>query len=281
MPLQSLAPMLCAARERGYAVAQFNVDTIEIAQAVLIAAQDLRSPVILAIGQGVDRVGRMDAVAAGIVQLARHATVPVCLHLDHSESFPQIARAIALGFTGIMIDASSHPLSDNISATRMVMDLCRQIGAGVEAELGRIAGVEDGLSVGEDEVFSVSFDTVQQYVAAVRPDALAVAVGTAHGFYKAAPKIDFKLIAKLRAANMPPLVLHGGSGLADDVLRQAVETGISKMNFATELRHAYVEATSPAASSGASIFDVLRSGADAAADVARSKLTLVGSSGQC
>jgi len=146
MVMQSLAPMLIAARDNGYAVAQFNVDTVEIAQAVLAVAENLRSPVILALGQGVDRVGRMDAVAAGVRQLAQAAAVPVCLHLDHSESFPQIARAIRLGFTGIMMDASAHPLAQNIAETRMVVALCSQLGVGVEAELGRIAGVEDNLS---------------------------------------------------------------------------------------------------------------------------------------
>lgn len=277
MTMQSLAPMLMAARDNGYAVAQFNVDTVEIAQAVLAATQDLRSPVILAIGQGVDKVGRMDAVAAGVRQLAQAATVPVCLHLDHSESFPQIARAIRLGFTGIMIDASAHPLAQNIEQTRQVMALCSGIGAGVEAELGRIAGVEDELVVSEDQVSTVDIATVREFVAAVRPDALAVAVGTAHGFYKSAPSIDFDLIAALRAEDMPPLVLHGGSGLSDDILNQAMSRGIAKMNFATELRHAFISALGAAEGS---IFDILRDGAEASGRVARAKIAVVGSQGR-
>lgn len=274
MTMQSLAPMLRTARDNGHAVAQFNVDTVEIAQAVLAVAEDLRSPVILALGQGVDKVGRMEAVAAGVRQLAEAATVPVCLHLDHSESLPQIARAIRLGFTGIMIDASAHPLAYNIEQTRLVLALCAGIGAGVEAELGRIAGVEDDLVVSEDQAGTVDIATVRAFVAAVRPDALAVAVGTAHGFYKNAPKIDFDLIAALRAEDMPPLVLHGGSGLPDDVLARAVSCGIAKMNFATELRHAFVSAVTAAEGS---IFDVLRDGAEAAARVARARIAVVGS----
>lgn len=277
MPMQSLAPMLLTARDNNYAVAQFNVDTVEIAQAVLAVAQELRSPVILALGQGVDRVGRMDAIAAGVRQLAQTATVPVCLHLDHSESFSQIARAIRLGFTGIMIDASTHPLALNIAQTRQVMALCSEIGAGVEAELGRIAGVEDDLVVPENEVNTVEIGTVREFVTAVRPDALAVAVGTAHGFYKNTPNLNIDLIAALRAEDMPPMVLHGGSGLSNDVLVQAVSNGIAKMNFATELRHAFVSAIGAAEGS---VFDILRHGAEAAAQVARAKIGIVGSQGR-
>lgn len=280
MTLQSLAPMLSAARDGGYAVAQFNVDTVEIAQAVLAVAEKLRTPVILAIGQGVDKAGRLDAVATGVRLLAKEARVPVCLHLDHSESFPQIACAIRLGFTGIMIDASAHPLSENIAATRMALDLCRRIGAGVEAELGRIAGVEDDLIVTEDQATMVGIDTVRAFLAAVRPDALAVAVGTAHGFYSRMPRIDSDLIAAMRAEDMPPLVLHGCSGLSDESLQQAVNAGIAKMNFATELRHACVHATAEAASQGASLFEILQMGALAAADVAHDKLALTGSAGR-
>jgi tagatose 1,6-diphosphate aldolase GatY/KbaY len=147
-----------------------------------------------------------------------------------------------------MIDASAQGLDDNIAATRTTLELCRRIEAGVEAELG--PGVEDDLVVTEDQAAAVEIDTVRAFISAVRPDALAVAVGTAHGFYNDKPRINFNLIAEMRAEDLPPLVLHGCSGLSDDSIRQAVDAGISKMNFATELRHACVTAITEVATHG-------------------------------
>lgn len=280
MTIQSLAPMLAAAKAGGYAVAQFNTDTIEAGQAVLQAAADLHAPVILAIGQGVDRAGRLEALAAGLRQLARAAQVPVCLHLDHSESLPQIGRALRAGFSGIMIDASAKPLDENIARTRAVLEFCAGLGVGVEAELGRVAGVEDDLEVSQDEADTVDPATVMAYLAAVRPDALAVAVGTAHGFYNRLPEIDFALIRELHALDAPPLVLHGGSGLAEEILRQAIACGIAKLNFATELRQANLDAFAEVAASGGALFAALAAGAAAAGEMARRRLEITGSVGK-
>lgn len=280
MPIANLDRMLRRARAENYAVAQFNVDTIEIAQAVLGVAEALHSPVILAIGQGVDHAGRMEPLAAGLRALIDAATVPVCLHLDHSERLPQIAQALRSGFSGIMIDGSARPLADNIAITRTVLDLCSAMQVGVEAELGRIGGVEDGIEVDASEAEDVSVDLVKEFLKGVRPDALAVAVGTAHGFYASEPKVDFNLIEALRAEDTPPLVLHGGTGLPDQVLSRAVRAGICKMNFATELRHAFVQGVQASPLQDSSIFDVLKAGAQASAKVARAKIHLMGSVGK-
>lgn len=280
MTIQSLAQMLAAAQSGGYAVAQFNTDTIEAGQAVLRVAVELRAPVILAIGQGVDRAGRLEPLAAGLRQMAGAADVPVCLHLDHSESLPQIGRALRAGFSGVMIDASAHLLPVNIAETRAVLAFCAGLGVGVEAELGRVAGVEDDLEVSEDEAGKVDPATVAAFLAEVRPDALAVAVGTAHGFYTRPPQIDFALIRQVRDMGAPPLVLHGGSGLSDAILGEAIACGISKLNFATELRQANLDALAVAAASGASLFEVLAQGAGAAGEVARRKLGVTGSVGK-
>lgn len=278
MTIQSLAPMLAAAQAAGYAVAQFNTDTIEAGQAVLAVADEMRAPVILAIGQGVDRAGRLAPLAAALRAMAAAADVPVCLHLDHSESLAQIGRAVRAGFSGIMIDASAHPLAVNIAETRAVMAFCAGLGIGVEAELGRVAGVEDDLVVSEDEAGKVDPATVAEFLAAVRPDALAVAVGTAHGFYTRPPQIDFDLIRQVRTMEVP-LVLHGGTGLSDAVLREAFACGIAKMNFATELRQANLVAMAEAAAEGAGLLDALARGGAAVGDVARRKLELTGSAG--
>ncbi len=280
MTIQSLAPMLAAAQSGGYAVAQFNTDTIEAGQAVLRVAVELRAPVILAIGQGVDRAGRMEPLAAGLRRMAGAADVPVCLHLDHSESLPQIGRALRAGFSGVMIDASAHPLPVNIAQTRTVLGFCAGLGVGVEAELGRVAGVEDDLEVSEDEAGKVDPATVAAFLAEVRPDALAVAVGTAHGFYTRPPEIDFALIRRVRDMGAPPLVLHGGSGLSDEILREAIACGIAKLNFATELRQANLDALAAAAASGAALFEALAKGAEAAGEVARRKLAVTGAIGK-
>lgn len=280
MALQSLAPMLQAAADGGYAVAQFNTDSIEIAQAVIRVGVETRAPLILAIGQGVDRAGRLEAVAAGLRQLAQAAPVPICLHLDHSEGLGQITRALCAGFSGVMFDGSARPLEENIELTRQTMAMCAELGVGVEAELGRIAGIEDDLVVSEDDAGKVSPETVRAFLKGVRPDALAVAVGTAHGFYTREPEIDFELIEHLRATDCPPLVLHGGTGLSDAVLRQAVGSGIAKINFATELRHAFVEAAGARASANGLLLDMLADGAQAAAQVAAAKIHITGSAGR-
>lgn len=275
MTMQSLAPMLRHAAENGYAVPQLNVDTLDIAQAVLETATEMRAPVILALGQAVDHAGRLEPTIAGLRVMAEAAAIPVCLHLDHSESLPQIGRALRAGCTGLMIDASARPLEENIAATRTVMDLCAEADAGVEAELGRIAGVEDDLVVSEDEAGKLDAGTVARFLEGVRPDALAVAVGTAHGFYDAPPEIDFGLIAELASLSPPPLVLHGGTGLDDDVLTRCVEAGFAKMNFATELRRDYLAALSAAAQEGANIFGALTAGQEAIRQIVGRKLRLL------
>lgn len=280
MAIQSLAPMLAAAQAGGYAVAQFNTDTIEAGQAVIGAATDLHAPVILAVGQGVDRAGRLEPLAAGLRAMAQAAQIPVCLHLDHSESLSQIGRALRAGFSGVMIDASAQPLADNIAETRNVLRMCEGLGIGVEAELGRVAGVEDDLEVSEEEAGKVDIATVMAFLAEVRPDALAVAVGTAHGFYTRPPQIDFDLIRQVRDTGAPPLVLHGGSGLDDAVLQESIACGIAKLNFATELRKANVDAFTEAAISGGTLFDALAKGAAAVGAVARHKLTITKSAGK-
>lgn len=280
MTMQSLAPMLAAAQSNGYAVAQFNTDTIEAGQAVLQVAMRLRAPVILAIGQGVDHAGRLEPLAAGLRQMAEQASVPVCLHLDHSESQSQINRALQAGFTGIMIDASRHPLPENIAQTQQVLRACAALSVGVEAELGRVAGVEDDLEVSEEEAGKVDVETVARFLSEVRPDALAVAVGSAHGFYTRPPEIDFGLIAQVRDLGAPPLVLHGGTGLSDDILREAIACGIAKLNFATELRHANLQAITEAAQSGAGLLPALAKGIEAVAEVARRKFAITGSEGR-
>lgn len=280
MAIQSLAPMLAAAQAGGYAVAQFNTDTIEAGQAVLSVATELRAPIILAIGQGVDRAGRLEPLAAGLRAMAEAAEVPVCLHLDHSESLPQIGRALRAGFSGVMIDASAHPLATNIAETRSVLGICAGLGIGVEAELGRVAGVEDDLEVSEEEAGKVDLATVSAFLAAVRPDALAVAVGTAHGFYNRPPEIDFGLIRQVHGLGAPPLVLHGGTGLSDAILREAVACGMAKLNFATELRKANVDAFVEAAASGSALLDALAKAGSAVAEVAQRKLAITGSVGR-
>ncbi len=174
-----------------------------------------------------------------------------------------------------MIDASARPLKDNIVATRAVMEFCAESDAGVEAELGRIAGVEDGLVVSEEEAGKVDADTVARFLEGVRPDALAVAVGTAHGFYETPPNIDFGLIAEINKYSPPPLVLHGGTGLEDEVLTQCVDAGFAKMNFATELRRDYLSALAAAAQDGGNIFDALAAGQDAIRRIAEAKFRLL------
>lgn len=247
----TLKDMLETAREVGCAVGSFSPRYTPVIAAVLRAGQRCNSPLIVQISQNelewyaVDTAEFATEFYAQLDALA--ITVPVALHLDHTRDFALIEQAIAAGFTSVMIDASAKPLAENIAISKHAVDYAHAHGVSVEAELGRIgkADDEDDVETDNDEELYTNPAEARQFVRETGVDALAVSVGTVHGVYKVKqPKIDFNRLRELRAVTDIPMVLHGGSGVAPEMMRRAValQGGVSKVNIATDLERALLAA---------------------------------------
>ena len=239
MPLTTLKDVLAIASKDRTAVPGFNIDNIEIPEAIMVAAERCRCPVILTIGQGAIKAGQMLHLADVVRRLADESSVPVVMHLDHGISYEQTIQCLRAGFTSVMFDGSHLPFEENVAITRQVAAAAKAVGVSVEAELGAIDGVEDGISHSARNL--VDIHEVEKFISAVDVDALAVGIGNAHGMYKGLPQLDFDLLQRCQDLNPPPLVLNGGSGIPDDMIRQAIEIGIRKINVATEMRNAFME----------------------------------------
>ena len=238
MPLIGTKEMLLDAQRGGYAVGAFNIENMEMAQAVVAAAEELHTPVILQTTPGTVRYGSLRLYAAMVSALASASPVPIALHLDHGSSFELAVAAMFAGYTSVMIDGSASSFEDNVRLTRRVVSVARTSSIPVEAELGKIGGKEDDLEQG-----AACTDPGQaaEFVRRTGVDSLAVAIGTAHGPYLEAPVLRVDRLREIRAAVDVPLVLHGSSGLSHGEIRSCVEAGVCKVNFATELRMAYSE----------------------------------------
>lgn len=237
MSFVTAAQMLDAADRNGYAVGAFNVENMEMVMAVIKAAEEMRAPVMLQTTPSTVRYAGLPMYAAMVRAEAEKASVPVALHLDHGSSYELAMQALRAGYTSIMIDGSKNPLEENIAVTKRVADACRAMGIPCEAELGKVGGKEDDLDV-SDPGYTDPADAVR-FAAETGITSLAVAIGTAHGIYKGEPKLDFGRLTEIRKAVDIPLVLHGASGVPDEAVRECIRRGISKVNFATELRIAY------------------------------------------
>ncbi|KIL41277.1 fructose-bisphosphate aldolase [Gordoniibacillus kamchatkensis] len=237
MALVSMTNMLQGALEGGYAVGQFNLNNLEFTQAILQAAQEEKTPVILGVSEAyIPYMGGLPCIAGMVKALIDHygVTVPVALHLDHGSSYEVCLKALHAGFTSVMIDASHHPLEENIGLTKRVTEAAHALGASVEAELGRITGREDDLVVDEAEaMYAVPEDCVR-LVRETGIDCLAPALGSVHGPYRGQPKLGFERMGEIQRLTALPLVLHGGSGLPDEEIRQAIALGTAKVNVNTD-----------------------------------------------
>lgn len=233
--------ILVDAREKGYAVGAFNVNNMEIVQAIVEAAEETNSPVILQASQGGLKYAGVEYIAALGKLAGRNAKVPVALHLDHGTDFEQIMLCIRHGFTSVMIDASKYPLEENIAYTKKVVEVAHAVGVTVEAELGKIGGTEDDITVDERDATFTNPDEAERFVRETGVDYLAIAVGTAHGVYKGVPKIQYDIIKEIRSRVDVPLVLHGSSGVPEEAIKKAVPLGISKINIDTDLRIKFAE----------------------------------------
>jgi fructose-bisphosphate aldolase, class II len=243
MSLVNLKDVLADARRNHYAVGSFNVIDFNSLEAILEAAQDNLSPVILSIAEVHFQYVNLENITPAIKEVARRSCVPVILHLDHGESFDAVMRALRAGFTSIMFDGSKLSFEENIRRTSEVVKMCHSIGVTVEAELGHIGGAEGGSggAVAPAEEFYTKVDEAIHFCDKTKVDALAVAIGTAHGLYKGTPKLDFARLAQLNKALNVPLVLHGGTGLAVDDFRRCIDNGVAKINFYTGMSVAAME----------------------------------------
>lgn len=237
MALVSMKRMLDEALHGGYAVGQFNLNNLEFTQAILQAAQEERSPVILGVSEAyIPYMGGLRCIAAMVRELSAYydITVPVALHLDHGSNYSVCLQAIHAGFTSVMIDASHHPLARNIEETKQVVEAAHALGATVEAELGKITGREDDLVVDEAEGMYAIPEECEALVRETGIDCLAPALGSVHGPYRGQPCLGFERMAQIRDLTGVPLVLHGGSGIPEMEIRQAIASGTCKINVNTD-----------------------------------------------
>ena len=233
--------MLLDAQAGHYAVGAFNVESLEFVMAVIKAAEDKKSPVIMQTTPGTVKYADLDYFAAMCKVAADAASVPVAIHLDHGDGFDRCVQAMHAGYTSVMIDGSHVPFEDNIALTASVTKVAAPLGIPVEAELGKVGGKKDDGPAVEGENPYTDPDEAEEFVARTGCGSLAVGVGTAHGVYKGTPHIEQGVLKEIRSRLEIPLVLHGTSGVPDDQVAEAIRNGICKVNYATELRQAFTK----------------------------------------
>ena len=231
--LATLNDVLKPAQAGRYAVGLFNTTDTDMLQAAIEAAEEARSPIIIGTAEVLLPYGELMLIAPALFAAAARATVPVVLHYDHGLTFGKTMEALKLGFTSVMFDASAKPYDENLAETAEVVKIAHALGATVEGEIGHVGSAADG-----DDAKADMYTTPEEAVAfqkATGVDALAVAIGTAHGVYKSKPNLNLARLAEIRAALGTPLVLHGGSGLSDDDFRNTIAGGIAKVNIHTDM----------------------------------------------
>jgi len=297
--------LLLPARQKAYAVGAFNINNLETLLAVAEASVEEKSPVIVAITPSAIKYAGLTYLAKIAKTAAESALVPMSLHLDHGEDFETVSKCIAAGFTSVMIDGSFLKFEENVALTRRVVDLAHQKGVSVEAELGRLAGVEEK-TVEEKEAVLTDPEAAKNFVDRTRVDALAVAIGTSHGAYKfkAEPKLDFERLKLISEKVDLPLVLHGASsvpawiiekaskygaeltgakGIPEEHIQKAISLGIAKINIDTDLRLAFTATVREVLANSPKEFDprkILGPAKEAVKQVVKGKMHLFGSSGK-
>ncbi len=233
--LVTMNDVLLPAKKGGYGVGFFNAVNVEMARAIIETAEELKAPVMVGTAEILLPAMELERVAQYLIPMAKKATVPVCVHYDHGLTFERCMEALKLGFTSIMYDCSTDSYEENLKKVAEMVKICHAMGATVEGELGHVG---DNFGTGKLENPSDYFtnpDTALDFVSKTGVDSLAVAVGNAHGDYAFPPKLDFERIDTIAKKTNIPLVLHGGSGLADSDFKQAVHLGVSKINIFTDI----------------------------------------------
>lgn len=282
MPLVTTKELLLDAQKKGYAIGAFNVENMEMVQAVAAAAEELKAPVIIQTTPGTLKYAGLDYYLANVRVAAEKASVPIAMHLDHGDSFDLAMRALRVGYTSIMIDGSRKPFEENIALSKAVADACHPSGISVEAELGKVGGKEDDLEGGDDDPYT---DPAQAAEFAERTgvDSLAVGIGTAHGIYKGLPKIDMERLSEIRKVVSIPLVLHGTSGVPESDVAECIRRGICKVNYATDLRIAFTKGVKEYIAQNSDAFDPKKYNASGREEVKKyvmGKMRLCGCAGK-
>lgn len=285
MPLVNLQQVLASADRKDYAVGSFNVVSLEFLNAIMTAAEQERSPVILSVAEAHFPFIDMEQIAPLVIRCGEQSNVPVVLHLDHGESVGTAMRAIRCGFTSVMVDLSTLPYEQNLAETAALVKMAHEVGVSVEAELGVIGGGGEGNYEPSSADAAHFTDPAQavDFVRSTNVDALAVSVGNVHGFYRGEPQLDFGLIERLGQDVPVPLVLHGGSGISDDDFRRAVSLGIRKVNFFTGMSRGAAEKIKELLDNQERVlgFEALMKGAgEAVAGVVAERMRVFGSAGQ-
>lgn len=271
------------AHEHGYAVGAFNINNMEIAQAIVMAAERENAPVILQTSEGAIKYAGMEYLSALAHLAASKVKVPVALHLDHGTTYKTIIGCIAGGWTSVMIDGSHFPLPENIAATAEIVKVAHAAGVSVEAELGRLSGIEDNISVAEKDAIYTNPQEAITFVKETGVDSLAIAIGTAHGQYKGEPKLDFDRLKEIKGLLDMPIVLHGASGIPEESIRKAVSLGVNKINIDTDIRLAFANALKEVFAKKPEEFDPRKlcgPARDAMIDVVVSKMQMFGCCGK-
>ncbi|MCK4967137.1 class II fructose-bisphosphate aldolase [bacterium] len=241
MALESMKEMLCDAKEKKYAVGAFNILDYNSMKAVVCAAEETQSPIIVQTSVITVQLWGAETMMSWAKEICSESKIPVAIHLDHCKDIAVIKECIDAGWTSVMIDASSKPFDENLSITRQVAALAENRGVSVEAELGEIGGVEDDISVSDEDAHLANLDKAEKFCNEVSLDCFAPAVGTAHGVYKGEPKIDFNRIEEIAKRTNLPLALHGGTGLSDEVFLKCISLGCAKINISTLLKYAFID----------------------------------------
>lgn len=281
MPLVSMNAFLPQAKSEGFAVGQFNMNNLEFVQAIIEAGKEEQSPLIFGASEGAIRYMGLSNVVALAKVAAEESGLPVALHLDHGSSFEMVMKCIRAGFSSVMFDGSHYPLEENIQLTKKVVEAAHAVGVSVEGELGTIGGVEDDLEVAEEDAMIANPDEAIRFWNETQVDALAIAVGTAHGMYKGEPKIRYDVIEKVSRQVDAPIVLHGGSGVPDESIKKAISLGVGKINVNTENQVASANVVRQLLSEQLDMIDprkYLGPAREAIKEVVKAKMKLFGSS---
>ncbi len=241
MSLVNMTAMLATARQERYAVGAFNIVDYNSARAVVRAAEELQAPVIVQTSVKTVKFWGAPAIVSWMHELASASPVPVALHLDHCKEVAFCQQCIAAGWTSVMIDASSKPFEENLADTRAVVAAAQAAEVSVEAELGEISGVEEDISVADNQAHLADPDKAELFCRDLPLAVFAPAIGTAHGLYKGEPKLDFERLSTIARRTGLPIALHGGTGLGDEVFARCISLGCAKINISTQLKYAFID----------------------------------------
>ena len=283
MNLVPMADILQDAHKKNYAVGGFNINNMEFLQGIMMGAEELDSPVILQASEGAIRYIGIDYVMQMVEAATKDTDIPVALHLDHGSDFESIMKCIRAGFSSVMIDASKMSFEENIALTKKVVEAAHSVGVSVEAELGTIGGTEDDHTVEEKDAMYTDPDQAKEFVDATGVDALAIAIGTAHGVYEGEPELDFERLDTIKKLIEMPVVLHGASGISAEDLKTGVKYGVNKVNVNTDFQQSFTAKIKEVFAEKPELYDPRKycgPGREAIAEKVKEKIKTLGSDGQ-